>query len=219
MKRPVVFADTNVLYPYYLSDLLLFLSSDGVIRLLWTQYLVDEVVEVVPRRFLRGKGGRSSSDVQRQWDAATKYLASDEVSEANWQACRDLVSGPDPDDLPHMAAAIAGSANFLLTADRRGFSRSQLQQHGVRLCRADQFLCELLEADTESVVLTLRSRATSFARPPMTLEEYLDTLSRTVPRFAQQAAVATLGGLSLAARARWFTRRARVTAARWARRG
>lgn len=215
MNRPVVFADTNVLYPYYVSDLLLFLSSDGVIRLLWTQYLVDEVVEVVPRRFLRGKVGRNSSAVQRQWSAATKYLARDEVAEDEWTACLPLVTGPDPDDLPHMAAAIAGSADYLLTSDRRGFSQSQLEEHGVKLLRADQFLCDLLEADPESVVLTLRSRAASFARPPMTLQEYLDVLGRTVPRFAQKAAEATQGRLSPLARTRWVIRRANVSVARW----
>jgi len=41
-RRVVVYADTNVLYPYYISDLLLWLASDGIMRLVWTQYLIDE---------------------------------------------------------------------------------------------------------------------------------------------------------------------------------
>ena len=74
MKRPVVFADTNVLYPHYLSDLLLFLSSDGVIRLLWTQYLVDEVVDVVPRRFLHhGETVREGGSRRLRFPAKSRH--------------------------------------------------------------------------------------------------------------------------------------------------
>lgn len=84
-RRIAVYADTNVLYPYYISDLLLWLASDGVIRLHWTAYLVDELVDVVPRRYRSRARGRDKLSVLRQWSAATGHLWRDEVTVAQWQ--------------------------------------------------------------------------------------------------------------------------------------
>ena len=76
-RRVVVYPDTNVLYPYYISDLLRWLASDGVVRLVWTQYLVDEVIDVVPRRRLTRGVGRDERSVCNQRDAARAHLKRD----------------------------------------------------------------------------------------------------------------------------------------------
>lgn len=41
-----MYADANALVPYYLSDLLLLLSYDLVVRLFWSDYLIKEVCDV-----------------------------------------------------------------------------------------------------------------------------------------------------------------------------
>jgi len=37
-----IFADTNVLFPFSVMDLLLALTEDGLHELLWTEALLDE---------------------------------------------------------------------------------------------------------------------------------------------------------------------------------
>ena len=70
-RRVVVYPDTNVLYPHYISDLLLWLASDGVIRLVWTQYLVDEVSEAQWRTKMSLTTGPDADDHPHQ--AAATY--------------------------------------------------------------------------------------------------------------------------------------------------
>ena len=131
-RRVVVYADTNVLYPYYISDLLLWLASDGVIRLVWTQWLVDEVIDVVPRSRLTRGVGRDERAVRSQWDAARAHLKRDEVSEAQWRTMMSLTTGPDADDHPHQAAAIYAQADYLLTHDSTGFPVGPLREAPLR---------------------------------------------------------------------------------------
>lgn len=207
-RRVVVYADTNVLYPYYVSDLLLWLASDGVIRLVWTQYLIDEVVDVVPRRRRHHGVGRDARAVRSQWDAARGHLRHDEVTEAQWRTTMSLAAGPDPDDYPHQAAAIYAQADFLLTHDRRGFPATRLQVHGVTVAGVDDFLCAMLEEQRDDVLVTVRSRAESLTRPAMSLERYLEVIAGSAPRFAGRIADAFSAQLSPLARLRVRLRRA-----------
>jgi predicted nucleic acid-binding protein len=206
-RRVVVYADTNVLYPYYVSDLLLWLASDGVIRLVWTQYLVDEVIDVVPRRRLARGLGRDESAVRSQWDAARAHLMRDEVSEPQWRTKMSLAAGPDADDHPHQAAAIYAKADYLLTHDRTGFPAGPLLAHGVTVIGVDGFLCTMLAEQRDDVLVTVRRRASSLTRPSMTLERYLETLALTAPQFAELAARASDTPLSRIARLRVRLRR------------
>ena len=201
-RRVVVYADTNVLYPYYISDLLLWLASDGVIRLVWTQYLVDEVIDVVPRRRLTRDVGRDERSVHNQWDAARAHLNRDEVSEAQWRTKMSLTTGPDADDHPHQAAAIYAQADYLLTHDSRGFPVGPLREQGVTVTSVDDFLCGILAEQRDDVLHTVQSRVRSLKQPPMTLERYLETLSLPAPRFAELAARASDTRLSRLARLR-----------------
>lgn len=114
-----VYADANALVPYYLSDLLLLLSYDRVIRLFWSDYLIKEVCDVATRGRWR-KYGLDRKTVNQQWDAVkTSRLAQDEISEALWKTKMHLVSGPDSDDYPHTAAALAAKVGVLITSDKK----------------------------------------------------------------------------------------------------
>lgn len=187
-SRPVVFADTNVLYPYLMSDLILWLASNGVIRVIWTQYLVEEVIEVVPRRFLAKGRGRDEATVRSQWDAARRHLRCDEVTEDQWRSRLHLTSGPDLDDHPHQAAAMYAHAEYLITGDRKGFPAAKLLGQGITVTRIDAFMCRLLETEHDEVILTVITRVKEFRAPPYTLAEYLGHLSKTAPQFATMLA-------------------------------
>lgn len=201
-RRVAIYADTNVLYPYYMSDLLLWLASNEVIRLIWTQYLIDEVLDVVPRRRLSRGIGRDHEAVRRQWAAAQAHLRRDEVSEADWRSMLHMAVGPDPDDYPHQAAALWAGVDFLLTHDATGFPVAPLRSIGITVIGTDEFLCHLLATQEEDVLATLRLRARSFNRPPMTFEEYLNLLAMSAPEFASSVARAASVPIPHMARAR-----------------
>lgn len=179
-------------------------------RIVWTQYLVDEVIEVVPRRRLSKGRGRSEEAVRRQWEAATKQLWRDEVTSDQWQAKMGLVVGPDEDDHPHQAAAMYAQADYLLTHDVKGFPARELQAQGVTVIGVDTFLCLLLQAQPDDVRATVTSRVLAFSNPPMTLETYLGYLSKSAPQFC--AALAEPWGTRLPWRARLRARLSRPAA-------
>ncbi len=52
----------------------------------------------------------------------------------------------------------------------------------------DDFLCELLSEDTDTVLSTLVQETASFTNPPEDLRHFLSTLAATVPMFANLAA-------------------------------
>ena len=184
MTRPRVYVDTNAHIPYYLSDLFGFLATYSVIDLLWSAYLVDEILEVVARVH----GPDSVKPRVAQWAALRAAFPEGEVTSERWQSRIADASGVDDDDLPHQAAALAGGASVLVTSDRAGFPAGGLARHGVLVLTPDQCLVELLLDDPLRVAETLVSRCAMFRRAPQSLDEYLDVLARSVPRFARAAA-------------------------------
>lgn len=177
MTRPRIYVDTNVHYPYYVSDLFGFLATYSLVDLLWSDYLVNEVLEKVP-----------SVARTRQWDALRRAFPECAVTEDEWRRRMSDATGPDPDDHPHQAAAMAGGADVLVSNDRRGFPAGPLAVHGVRVQTADEFLCDLLDAEPLGVTETLIRRAGMFRNPAMTLVGYLEVLARSLPAFADAAA-------------------------------
>lgn len=179
-----VYADTNALVPYYLSDLMLFLSFDRVIRLFWTEYLVEEICDVATRgRFL--KKGLDRKTVNNQWSAVREsYLGNDEISEELWRQSMALVNGPDKDDYPHMAAAMAGKVDVLVTSNIKHFNRNLLASYGIALQTPDEFLSQLLLDFPEEVISLVNRRQKEFTNPPMDLDQYVKLLRKSVLAFA-----------------------------------
>ena len=181
---PHVYADTNALVPYYLSDLLLLLSFDRAIRLFWSEYLIQEVCDVATRGRWR-KHGLDRRTVDKQWDAVrASRMSQDEISEKLWQAKMNLITGPDLDDYPHMAAAIAANVSVLITSDKKGFDARMLTAHGIGVQTPDTFLLQLLLETPDVVLDVITRRQTKLQKPPLTLNEYLTHLGKSVPIFA-----------------------------------
>ena len=179
-----MYADSNVLVPYYLSDLLLFLSYYRVMRLFWSEYLIEEVCDVATRGRWR-KRGLDRRTVREQWNAVkTSRLSQDEISEALWQTKMHLVNGPDLDDYPHMAAAIAANVRILITSNTKHFDAEFLASHRIELQTPDRFLAQLLFEMPEEVVLVIKRRQAEFSNPPLGLNSYVNQVGKSAPTFA-----------------------------------
>lgn len=179
-----MYADANALVPYYLSDLLLLLSYDRVIRLFWSDYLIKEVCDVATRGRWQ-KHGLDRKTVNQQWDAVkTSCLAQDEISEALWKTKMHVVSGRDSDDYPHTAAALAAKVGVLITSDKKGFDADMLAVHGIEVQSPDTFLHQLLLEMPEEVLAVIKRRQANLRNPSLELDSYISQLSKSVPMFA-----------------------------------
>jgi predicted nucleic acid-binding protein len=178
-----VFADTNTLFPFYVCDLLLHCAEEDLFRVLWSEELLAELVEVVPR-----SGHKSRQAVVGLCTAIREVFPDDEVPRRAYEHLITTMPGTDPDDWAHSAAAIAGKADVLLTRDTKGFPRAALGRRGLRVTTVDQFLCEQFTAFPEDLVRVVRNQVADLTKSRLTVDELLDRLSHPsgVPRFAAQ---------------------------------
>lgn len=177
---PRVLPDTNVLFPFSLMDLLLALAEDHVIDLVFSDRLLAEWQRVIVR-----EGHRTPESAGRIAEAVRVGFASGFVSESAYRQHLENLGGPDPDDVHHMAAAIAGGAHTLLTWNLADFPASSLAAHGISVSPPDPYFCALLERHPEQVQRTFTKMAAGKKRPPMTVLDLMARLERAgVPAFA-----------------------------------
>jgi hypothetical protein len=111
-----VFVDTATRYPISLADLVLRLAEIGMFELVWSDHLLTEV-----ERVLLDYKGLPSDRARYFCDCVRDAFPSGRVPPERYLPLVDSRTGPDPDDHIHSAAAIAGDANVILSADKRGY--------------------------------------------------------------------------------------------------
>lgn len=175
-----VLADTNVLFPFSLMDLMLALSQDRIHTLIWSERLLDEWERVIVRE--RHRSPQAAAAIAA---AIREYFPENRIDEAEYKHLLTDLEGPDPDDLHHAAAAAAGRATTLITWNLSDFPAATLGPLGITATDPDTYLCSLLERDPIEVTATLNRIAAEKRRPPMTTSDLLAALSRAgVPVFA-----------------------------------
>lgn len=171
MRR--AFVDTSVLFPFSVMDLLLALSENAVHQVLWTEHLLAEWERVIVREHRRTPETAASVVA-----AIRESFADCEIMRASYEHLIDEMPGNDPDDRPHMAAAVAAHVDVLVTNNLTDFPAHALLERGVRVIDPDTYLCELLHDDADEIVATVLRLASEKTRPPRTPEDLLQALRR-----------------------------------------
>jgi predicted nucleic acid-binding protein len=163
--------DANVLYPNVLRDLLLSLASAGLYHARWTQRISEEW---------------SRNLVKNQPQMATKIdllitLVNQSVPDClveNYEALIDSLILPDPDDRHVLAAAVAGHADAIVTANLKDFPASVLSRLGLEAQHPDDFIMnqlELLPFEALSVIKQVRAR---MKNPPRSADELIAMIEK-----------------------------------------
>ena len=145
-------------------DLLLALTEDAVHQVLWTDDLLDEWERVIVRE--RRRTPETAASVT---SAIREFFADGRIDRSTYEHLIDQMPGDDPDDHPHMAAAVAAGVDALVTANLADFPEEPLAALGVRVVDPDFYLCELLVEHPEELVASVVRMAAEKTRPPMTL--------------------------------------------------
>jgi predicted nucleic acid-binding protein len=178
-----VFPDTNVLFPMSLMDMVLTLDRVEAHRFVWSETLLAEWRRVV----LRSRP-ESTPRVESVLTAIRTAFAATRVPEEAFAELVPTLSGPDPDDIMHMAAAIVGRATVLATNNLRDFPASTLAPHGVTVMNADRCLCSIAAEVPTLVVEALTAISARKTRPPMPVPIIVKALDGAgVPEFADRA--------------------------------
>lgn len=166
-----VFVDTNVLFPFSVMDLMLALTEDGVHELMWSEALLAEWERVIVREQRRSAASAASVTA-----AIREFFPECEVPASAYASLVADMPGRDPDDRVHMAAAIAGRADVIVTWNLADFPAEALTARGVQVSTPDAYLCWLLRSWPEEVAAVVVRLASEKRRPrvtPLDLVEFL----------------------------------------------
>jgi predicted nucleic acid-binding protein len=175
-----VFVDTATLYPISLADLVLRLAELGMFELVWSDHLLAEV-----ERVLVEYKGLPIDRARYFCDCIRDAFPSGRVPPDQYLPLVDSRTGPDADDHVHSAAAIAGQANVILSADKRGYPPDDTAP--ARRRDPDAYLTELLKRFPDDVLRVVEEMGSSL-RAPLSRRDVLQRLDKAgLTRFASAA--------------------------------
>jgi predicted nucleic acid-binding protein len=172
MSKERVLLDANVLYPYFLRDLLLSLFGAGHYKAKWTDRINTEWSE----HLLQNEPSVEPRLVQRTITLMNAIQPPARVT--GYEGRIHGLSLPDPDDRHVLAAAIASGAGKIVTWNQKDFPIAVLASYGIVAQCPDQFLFDLLDSDPSSVIRTLRDMRQRLNRPSFDAAAFLAAMGR-----------------------------------------
>lgn len=178
-----VFVDTNVLFPFSIMDLMLALTEDAIHEVLWTETLLAEWERVIVREHQRSPESAAAITA-----AIREFFEESGILESDYVHLVDDMPSDDPDDRRHIAAAVAGGAQAIVTWNAHDFPAEPLAAFGLRVVDPDTYLSGLIREVPHEVVGTLLRLAGEKHRPPRTPSDLVESLGRAgCPGFAAHA--------------------------------
>ncbi|SFP10153.1 RSP_2648 family PIN domain-containing protein [Tranquillimonas alkanivorans] len=164
-----VLIDANVLYPTVLREIVLGVARAGLFRPLWSPRILEEwaraAVKLGPEGETVARGEIAA--LSAAWPGAAVQPRERDLSRL-WL--------PDRHDVHVLAAAIAGSADVILTMNARDFPRHILAEEGLERADPDGFLMALwLEhpEQVEAAVAAVHAEACRLSGEPLDLRKLL----------------------------------------------
>ncbi|SMX34468.1 RSP_2648 family PIN domain-containing protein [Actibacterium lipolyticum] len=164
-----VLLDACVLYPTVLREILLGVAAKGLFTPLWSERILEEWARAARKIGPTGEAqARGEIALLRaSWPAASvQPHAKDEAR--LWL--------PDPADVHVLAAAIAGSADTLLTFNAVDFPRNTLADEGLERKAPDEFLYALwcdAPDEIEAAIKTVHAEAERLSGETLSLRALL----------------------------------------------
>ena len=187
--RYTALLDACVLFPVAVCDSLMSVAATGLYAPKWTQRIEDEWT-----RSLAQKSGRPPGSYNVRRDAMRDAAPDWEVPEYAWTRIAPCLQLPDPDDVHVLAAAIAGHADCIVTANLKDFPAEALAPFGIQVIHPDEFLIAQMDLDSLSVLAAFKEQRARLKNPAYTSSAFADALERnalvlTAQRLREAAAL------------------------------
>lgn len=170
------FLDTNVLWPSLQRDYLLSLAADGLYRPLWSEAVLDELLEhEVLKRVSRGTSVDDAvAEAEHLIDRMRQSFGDAIVT--GWESMAGIFGLPDPDDEHVAAGAVVGGAGVIVTDNLKHFPADRLPQH-IEVQSAAEFITSTVSVDAGRAAASLIVMTDRYRNPTCTPVEVLDQLS------------------------------------------
>jgi predicted nucleic acid-binding protein len=165
--RYTALLDACVLYPIATTDALLSLATAGLFAAKWTREIEREWIAALEQRRqdLQGR-----PEVRR--DAMRDAVPDWEVPEVAWAP---LVAGynlPDANDRHVLAAAVAGHADCIVTANLRDFPAEIVRAYGIEVVDPDRFIINQWDLDPLIAMASFKRMRARWRNPQATPENF-----------------------------------------------
>ena len=165
--------DACVLYPIATADALVSLAVAGLFTAKWTVAIENEWLAVAENRH-PDLVGRFTTRRDAMRDAVLDW----EVKAEGWKALAHSLSLPDPNDVHVLAAAIAGHADCIVTANLKDFPASVLEVYGLVALHPDDFIVAQLDLDLYVALGAFKAMRERKRNPTYSSEEFATAMER-----------------------------------------
>ena len=180
--RYTALLDACVLYPLAMADALMSLSTTGLYAAKWTRRIEEEWISALE---LDRPDLESRLDLRR--DAMREAVPDWEVEEGAWLPLEGGLQLPDPKDRHVLAAAIAGHADCIVTANLKDFPSVITSPLGIEVIHADQFIVAQWDLDPLVVVAAFKRMRARWKKPQASASDFASAMDRGgLPAVAQR---------------------------------
>jgi predicted nucleic acid-binding protein len=182
----IAFLDACTLYPASLRDVLLTVAEAGVCQIRWSVEVLDEMQRNVAKR-ARAASPKQAEDGARYTRAIMEAAFPDAMVDTRaYRALVDRMTN-DEGDRHVLAAAIAGRADVIVTANVHHFPETACEPYGIDVQDPDAFLVHQFELAPDRFLSTLGFLSSQRRSPMDSVEGILNSLVRLTPRFCALA--------------------------------
>ena len=171
--RYTALLDACVLYPMAMADALLSVATAGLFAAKWTRRIEVEWTQALQDRRPDLKG---RLDYRR--DQMREAIPDWEVEERAWLPVAKGLALPDPHDVHVLAAALAGHADCLVTANLKDFPSEATDPLGVEVLHPDQFMVAQWDLDPLVAVAAFKRMRARWKKPEASAEDFALAMER-----------------------------------------
>tara|TARA_R110001592_G_scaffold44230_1_gene142551 strand:- start:1789 stop:2361 length:573 start_codon:yes stop_codon:yes gene_type:complete len=167
----VVF-DANVLYPAPLRSFLMYLAVSGEFRARWTEMIHDEWI----RNLLKKRTDLTAEQLHQTRTLMNENVPGSVVT--GFEGLIESITLQDENDRHVVAAAIQTRAEAIITFNLKDFPSSELSKYGIIALHPDEFIANLINLNSGTVIEAARRQRASLKNPSLTTLEFIDLLQK-----------------------------------------
>ncbi len=171
--RYTAILDACVLYPVCVADALMSMAVAGLFAAKWTTRIEEEWL-----RNLASNRPELAGKLDRRRDLMRQAIPNWEVGAASWKTVASGLALPDGDDVHVLAAAIAGHADCIVTANLKDFPADILDVHDLCAIHPDDFLLAQFDLDQITALAAIKEMRARSKQPPLTPDQFAAAFER-----------------------------------------
>lgn len=158
--------DTNVIYPLWTRDLLLWFANYDLYTPQWSRNICSEWIDVMIRKGIDEDEAIKRSNIINE--------AFPDALVENYSSLIEHLDLPDIDDRHVLAAAIKTNANLIITNNLKDFPEDYLAAYSLKAKSPDDFLTDIIDLNPQIALEAFKRLVMNKKKPPYNEFEVLD---------------------------------------------